>query len=152
MKIALVVHDYHRAGGHARYVVELAERFSRQHEVHVFANRYEASPGIRFHHVAAWRATALTTILSFLPNTGGIRRGFDVVHAQGLCSLHADGVTAHICNRAWYRARQQVEGGLPLKEKVFDAVISPMEKRYFADDRRQVIAISERIRRDLADF
>ena len=27
-----------------------------------------------------------------------------------------------------------------------------MEKRYFADDRRQVIAISERIRRDLADF
>ena len=39
MKIAFVVHDYHRAGGHSRYVVELAERFGREHEVHVFRLR-----------------------------------------------------------------------------------------------------------------
>src|SRR5438270_5974041 len=104
MKIALVVHDYHRAGGHSRYVVELAERFAGHHEVHVFANRYDEAPGIHFHHVAAWRKTALTTVLTFLPNTRGISKGFDIVHAQGLCSLQADVITTHICNRAWFAA------------------------------------------------
>ena len=56
-EIAFVVHDYHRAGGHSRYVAELAERFGRAHEVHVFANSIEANGdvGVRFHRIPAWR-------------------------------------------------------------------------------------------------
>src|SRR6266478_4836535 len=68
MKIAFVVHDYHRAGGHSRYVVELAERFGRDHEVHVFANTFSSDENttVRFHHLPALRLTALTTILTCL--------------------------------------------------------------------------------------
>src|SRR5207244_11180982 len=37
MRIAFVLHDYNRSGGHSRYVAELSVRFARDHEVNVFA-------------------------------------------------------------------------------------------------------------------
>src|SRR5271169_1834888 len=79
LKIAFVVHDYHRSGGHSRYVAELATRFAKEHEVHVFANRIvdDGTPGIQYHHVPAWRANAFTTVLSFaLPATLQVGRDF----------------------------------------------------------------------------
>src|SRR5437899_4753566 len=120
MKIAFVVHDYHRAGGHSRYVVELAERFGRDHDVHVFANTFSADGNttIRFHHVPAWRLTALTTILTFLPGTRKIGAGFDIIHTQGLCSLEADIITSHICTRGWFNARKRIERKLPIKDHI----------------------------------
>jgi len=41
LRIAFVVHDYNRQMGQSRYVAELASRFKRDHEVHVFANTFE---------------------------------------------------------------------------------------------------------------
>lgn len=153
MKIAFVVHDYHLAGGHSRYVVELARRFREEHEVHVFADSFapEAEPGIAFHRVPAWRASALTTVLTFLPAAGRrVPPGFDVVHAQGLAAWRCQVVTAHICNEAWYRALAGTRGGR-LRRRLFRVVVSPLERRLFRSPRvRRVIAISDRIRRDLA--
>src|SRR6185369_9076283 len=65
VRIGLITHDFERTGGHSRYVVELARRFARDHEVHVFANTFgEPLPaGARAHAVRAVRRTALTTIL-----------------------------------------------------------------------------------------
>jgi UDP-glucose:(heptosyl)LPS alpha-1,3-glucosyltransferase len=153
MKIAFVVHDYHRAGGHSRYVVELAERFSRNNDVHVFANTFvpDGTGSIQFHHVPAWRLTALTTILTFMPQTRGIGRGFDIVHTQGLCSLHSDVITTHICNRAWFNARKRIENKLAVKDYIFDAAVSPLEKWLYSDPVPRVIAVSEKVRQDLAD-
>ena len=152
MKIAFVVHDYHRAGGHSRYVVELVERFSRDNEVHVFANTFapDGAGSVQFHHIPAWRLTALTTILTFLPGTRGIGRGFDIIHTQGLCSLQSDVITTHICNRAWFKARKRIEKRLSLKDYIFDAAVSPLEKRLYSNPTRRVIAVSERVRQDLA--
>jgi UDP-glucose:(heptosyl)LPS alpha-1,3-glucosyltransferase len=154
MKIAFVVHDYHRAGGHSRYVVELAERFGRNHEVHVFANSFsiEKDTTVRQHHLPAWRLTALTTILTFLPATRSIGRGFDIVHTQGLGSLQANVITSHICTRAWFNARRRSEKQLPFKDYIFEAAISPLEKRFYADVSRRVIAVSDKVRGDLATF
>jgi len=154
MKIAFVVHDYHRSGGHSRYVVELAERFACANEVHVFANTHSSDGGtkIRFHHIPAWRLTALTTILTFLPGTRSIRRGFDIVHTQGLGSLEADVITSHICTRGWFEARKRLEKRLPAKDYIFEAAISPLEKRFYSDPSRRVIAVSQKIRRDLAIY
>ena len=76
LRIAFVVHDYNRHMGQSRYVAELASRFKRRHEVHVFANTFEDPDpvGITYHHVPAWRANALATILSFvLPATALVR-------------------------------------------------------------------------------
>jgi UDP-glucose:(heptosyl)LPS alpha-1,3-glucosyltransferase len=152
MKIAFVVHDYHRAGGHSRYVAELAERFSRDHDVHVFANTFPTDGGtsVRFHHVPAWRRTALTTILTFLPAARRIGRDFDIIHTQGLCTLRSDVITTHICNRAWFNARKRIEKRLSWKDYLFDAVVSPLEKRLYSDPSPRVIAISEKVRQDLA--
>jgi len=156
MRIAFVVHDYHRAGGHSRYVAELATRFSREHEVHVFANRIEpdGAAAIHFHTVPAWRANALTTVLSFaLPATFQIGRGFDVVHSQGFCSLRGNVFTSHICNRAWHIALRTWEGGVTVRESLFNAVASMLEHALYRFTRGStVIAISQRVSRDLIRF
>jgi len=153
MKIALVVHDYHKSGGHSRYVAELAERFARAHDVHVFANRWEADPhhGIRFHHVPAWRASALTTILTFVfPATLKLTDEFDIVHAQGLCSLRQDIITAHICQSGWFAAQAEQAGGLTWRQRVFRALVSRLERTIYQPVHSpQVIAISEKVRQDL---
>lgn len=156
MKIAFVVHDYHQSGGHSRYVTELARRFSSRHEVHVFANGIHESSAtnIKFHRVPAWRLSALTTIFTFLlPATEQVNGGFDIIHAQGLCSLRSDVVTAHICNRAWFEARQKTNGAVPLKEHLFDRLVSPLEKRLYKNAKSNlVIAISEKTNRELARY
>lgn len=156
MKIAFVVHDYHRGGGHSRYVAELACRFAKEHEVHVFANRIDEnnSPGIHFHAVPAWRANALTTVLTFaLPATFQIGRRFDIIHSQGFCGFRGNVLTGHICNRAWHRALKKLEGGVTAREAVFNAVASTLEYSAYRFARnRAVIAISKRVAGDLRQF
>jgi len=156
MKIAFVVHDYHRAGGHSRYVAELATRFSKEHEVHVFANRIadDGTPGIHFHTVPAWRANAFSTVLSFaLPATLKVGRGFDVVHSQGFCGLLGNVFTAHICNRAWHVALRKHKERATVREWVFNAVASTLEHCLYRFARNsEVIAVSERVKRDLVQY
>jgi len=156
MKIAYVVHDYHRSGGHSRYVAELATRFAKHHEVHVFANRIEDDgvAAIRFHKVAAWRANALTTVLSFiLPVTVQIGSGFDIVHSQGFCGFRGNIFTAHICNRAWHRGLESLHGGPSRNETIFNAVATILEHAlYRFRSHSRVIAISERVADDLVNF
>lgn len=151
LKIAFVVHDYHRSGGHSRYVVELAERFAREHEVHVFANTFRTGDAgsIRFHRVGAWRANALTLILSFRWRATRMLRGggFAVVHDQGLCCARPNVVTAHICNAAWSAAREDA----PMGERIFGAIAARLEHwQYWRLGQARVIAVSGRVARDLA--
>src|ERR1700680_560688 len=156
MKIAYVVHDYHRSGGHSRYVAELATRFCKEHEVHVFANRIvdDGTPGIHFHKVPAWRTNAFTTVLSFaLPATLQVGRDFDVVHSQGFCGFLGNVFTAHMCNRAWDEALRKFEGGATARESVFNVVTSALEHYvYRFAGNSEVIAVSERVRRDLVPY
>jgi UDP-glucose:(heptosyl)LPS alpha-1,3-glucosyltransferase len=152
LRIALVVHDYSRHGGHARYTAELAARFKREHEVHVYANTFvEPDPaGLTYHHIPAWRRNALTTILSFIvPGTLAVRGGYDVVHAQGLCGLRHDLTTAHFVQPGWYSAAERAAGRLTWKQRVNSAVISPLERLALTARSRRVIAISDRVREDL---
>ncbi len=156
MRIALLVHDYDRRTGHGRYVVELAERFSREHDVHVFAHRVaEASDGrIRFHHVPAVRMTAMTTILTFpFGIWWRVRETFDVVHGQGLSAFSPDVVTAHICQWAWFDALREREGRLGGRDRVFRALVGRWERALYYPARTQwVIAISEKVRTELAHY
>jgi len=148
MKIALLVHDYHRAGGHSRYVAELATRWAREHDVHVFANTRVPEPGVTFHQVPANRSNAVALILSFRRNATRILRGmqFDIVHDQGLCTAQPNVITAHIVNRAWGQARPDA----PAKDRVFSTVIGALEHLQFRRaSSAEVIAVSDRVRRDL---
>lgn len=153
LRIAFVVHDYNRVLGHSRYVAELAERFAGDHDVHVFANRFDNLPaGITPHQVPAIRFSALATIFSFIvPASLMVGRGFDIVHAQGLTIFNPDVVTAHISNARWLEGRRQLEGGnLSWRERLFAALVVPAERRSLRDDRATAIAISSALRDDLA--
>lgn len=155
MRIAFVVHEYGRTFGHSRYVWELARRFRAAHDVHVFANRFEPgdATGLTLHHVPALRMNALSTIVSFIPAaTWRTRRGFDIVHAQGLTTLHPDVVTAHICLAAWFDARRDESIGENWRQRLFERVTVPMEHAFYARVKHssRVIAISQGTRRDLA--
>jgi UDP-glucose:(heptosyl)LPS alpha-1,3-glucosyltransferase len=154
LKIAFVVHDYHQYGGHSRYVAELARRFRDDHEVHVFANHVDDSDreGIIFHRIPAWRRNALTTIASFVvPATLMVRGKFDVIHAQGLCGLRQNVITAHICQPAWFDAARRFAGRPPWRKRVFQAVVSRLDRLAMNPSAATAfIAPSERIRQDLA--
>lgn len=153
LRIAFVVHDYNRVQGHSRYVAELAERFAADHEVHVFANRFEDLPaGIVPHKVPALRFSALATIFSFVvPASLMVGRGFDIVHAQGFTVFSPDVVTAHISNAKWLEGRRQLEGeSLSWRERLFGALVVPAERRTMRDGRATAIAMSSALRDDLA--
>jgi UDP-glucose:(heptosyl)LPS alpha-1,3-glucosyltransferase len=156
LRIAFVVHDYNRYMGHSRYVAELAVRFKRDHDVHVFTNTFEEPDpvGITYHHIPAWRASALASILSFvLPATALVRGRFDVVHAQGLCGFRHNVATAHFCQPGWYDALLQANGALTWRQRLSRTLITPLERLALAKrSTRRVIAISELIRRDLACY
>jgi UDP-glucose:(heptosyl)LPS alpha-1,3-glucosyltransferase len=155
LRIAFVVHDYHRHGGHSRYVAELATRFRREHDVHVFSNTVDDADrdGITFHHVPAWRANALTTIVSFiLPATVLVRGRFDVVHAQGLCGLRQNVVTAHICQAAWFEAADRYAGRAGWRKRLFRAVVTRLDRLVMRRSAAaRFIAPSGRVREDLAE-
>ena len=122
LRIAFVVHDYNRRYGHSRYVAELASRFKRDHEVHVFANTVEEPDpaGLTFHHVPASRRNVMTTLLSFaLPATWMVGRRYDVIHAQGFCGFRQNVVTAHICQGAWLEAMERHAGRPGWRKRAF---------------------------------
>jgi len=156
MRIAYLVHDYHRAVGHSRYVAELASRFAKEHEVHVFANRIErnGASGIHFHTVPAWRANALTAVVTFaLPATFQPDRKFDIIHSQGFCGFRGNVFTGHICNRAWHLALEKLEGGPTYRERIFDAVATALEHTVYRSVRHgAVVAISRRVAEDLVRY
>ena len=148
-----MVHDYNRRFGHSRYVAELASRFKRDHDVHIFANTFEESDpeGLTYHHVPAWRTNVMATLLTFiLPGTWMVRGAFDVIHAQGFCGLRQNVVTAHMCQDAWLDAMTRSTGRPAWRKRVFHSVAGWFERRLFgARVARRFIAVSQRIADDL---
>ncbi|WP_435022609.1 glycosyltransferase family 4 protein (plasmid) [Tundrisphaera sp. TA3] len=156
LRIAFVIHDYNRHLGQGRYVAELASRFRADHDVHVFANRFEEpdAAGITYHHVPAWRPNALATILSFaIPATAMARGPFDIVHAQGLCGLRHDVATAHFCRAGWDEALARLRGRPTWRQALAKLLVTPLERfALAARSTRRVIAVSGRIRDELERY
>ena len=142
LRIAYVVHDYNRRFGHSRYVAELASRFKRDHDVHIFANTFEEPDpdGLVYHHVPAWRTNVLATLLTFiLPGTWMVRGPFDVIHAQGFCGLHQNVATAHMCQDAWLEAMSRNSGRPAWRKRVFHSLAGWFERRTFAAGGAQAV-------------
>jgi UDP-glucose:(heptosyl)LPS alpha-1,3-glucosyltransferase len=154
MKIAFVVHDVDRLGGHSRYVHELVERLKHHHEVHVFANRIRDmdDPLVRVHRVWAWRRMSLSTVLTFAMSLRFVRMtGFDIVHVQGFVGVPGNVITAHICCPEWHRALQSRAGGQARHEAVTGWILTLLERRLYEGTRKgQVIGVSRRVSEDIA--
>ena len=155
LRIAFVVHDYHRSGGHSRYVAELASRFSSKHEVHVFANTYIAGEDhrVHFHKIPAWRLNALTTILTFaVPAALRLGKNFDIVHVQGFVGPRGNVVTTHICSEGWFRALSRQKESLTWRDRVFQLVTGALERSLYERTNQHVIAISRLVARNVAEL
>jgi glycosyltransferase involved in cell wall biosynthesis len=153
LRIAYVVHDYHRRGGHSRYVAELASRFKHDHEVHIFANTFDEpdADNLTVHHVPAWRVNVVSTLLTFsIPATFMVRDRFDIVHAQGFCGLRQNVVTAHICQGAWHEAMIRHAGRPGWRKRIFHALATRLERfTYRPGGAQRFIAVSRRVRENL---
>lgn len=157
MRIAFVVHDCSSRFGQGKYVLELAERFVLQHDVHIFASTFseELPENIVRQRVAALRSNSLSTILSFLgPATHAVtsaRPRFDIVHAQGLTTLAFNVMTAHIVSADYFAARRELGDGNTVRQRVFEAAVTPLEHAAFRLSRKsQIIAVSDSVRQSLA--
>ncbi len=85
MKIAVVVKEHIEAkGGLERYAVTLSRRMAlRGHEVHVYANTWDADDSLIFHYVPYIKWSSLLKVLSFPANANKhLKRGsFDLVYS-----------------------------------------------------------------------
>ena len=151
MKIAFVVHDFLETVGHGRYCIELARRFSREHEIHIVANTFQESLNFPFrkHFVSAWRKTSLTSVLTFPKNAQRIldAENFDIIHAQGFACHRADIITAHVCNAA----RHRLDPPKTVFKKIFPHFVIPRETAFYKTSAAiEIIAVSKVIQKELA--
>lgn len=66
MKIGFICQKFVAVGGAERYLAGLMDAFvQRGHEVHIFANRWEGTPGATWHRVPMIRGLSFLKILSF---------------------------------------------------------------------------------------
>ena len=153
MRIALVVHDLHDHGGHSLYTKILAEELSRNHEVAVFANRYERPPDARWqaHHVRAWRGSALATVQTFplgLRSHANALAAYGIRHTQGYCGGRPNVVTAHICVAAYLNSLRSIS----MRNRASLGLMALAESRFYRRYEGPVIAISQKIARELREF
>lgn len=109
MKIAMVPGVYNKQGGIARYVAEVSERLSREHEVHVYAVEWRdvGSSDVIFHKVPGILSSLLLEQLTFTPlsflKIKIDRSEYDVINGQSSLSLVQDVVTMQSCHSAWVK-------------------------------------------------
>jgi UDP-glucose:(heptosyl)LPS alpha-1,3-glucosyltransferase len=153
MKIALVVHDLHDHGGHNLYTKILADELSRKHEVAVFANRCELPADARWqsHHVRAWRGSALASVHTFplgLRSHADVLADYEIRHTQGYCGGEPNIVTAHICVAAYLNSLRSISR----RNRASLRLMAAAEKHFYRRYEGRVIAISQKIARDLREF
>jgi UDP-glucose:(heptosyl)LPS alpha-1,3-glucosyltransferase len=149
MKIALIRQRYVAHGGAERYLAALAgELAGRGHEVHVYANRWEATPGIQFHRVPMLRVPGFLRALSFAWNVRRAVAGMDLVFSLER-TLRQDLYRAGDgCHREWLARRRRF---LPwwrratLRINPLHLALLWLERRLFnPQNTRHVIANSQR--------
>lgn len=168
MKIAYIVRNYNKRGGISGYTAELAERFSKHNEVHVYASSIEDASGRIIQHSVPMTSFPLFArmkkhswnvafeVPSFMKNASAMLESarYDIVHSQGDFSGACDVYTAHSCHKAWLEtARANSEGGIleALKKSAYNPLHRQILKgEYYAVTRsKKVIAVSKRVKDEL---
>lgn len=139
MNIAFIVHDLSRKKGHDRYGVELINFLIQKGcKVTVFTNSIQCNiSGFLYKKVMAVKKPILIKILTFLFFSSLIikRKKYDIIHAQGLCTLWANIITAHICHAGYFKVvkKYYTEGGVirRLYYSIMCYLLSILEKLFF---------------------
>ncbi len=112
MNIVFVTRSYTKKGGISRCVVELAEKFSQDHSIHVFTNCWDKDlirANIIFHKIKAIFWPFFLKVFSFV--WCGSRKlktsSFDLVIGPLGDVSKADILVAHSCHRAWIEIKKK---------------------------------------------
>lgn len=151
MRISFFVPRCTPDNSHGRYVIELAKRLCREHEIVVHAGAFwppfRSVVACRLLPVpnrpAIARLAALWTS-SVISSKG---RPFDIVHIQGADAPVGNVVTAHCCNAAMKAA---VDGQASLTRRLNYAVGIAVERYCFTKaSTRMVIAVSDKVKGEI---
>ena len=159
MRIAILIRNYKRsAGGAERYCVELTERLSMNHEVHVFYQKKdEISQSITFHKISQYfeKPRFINQLLfSRLTKHATIGK-FDIVHSHEPVT-HADIYTIHV---PCFKSKWVNINGLRKTLRWLNTLLSPRKLFYLWLENQQMkplpkrrfISVSEYLSRNITE-
>ncbi len=159
LRIAVLIRNYSASGGGAeRYCVELTNRLSKLHEVHVFSqHNSESSESITFHQIPQWfKKPRYINQLLFSHLTKRATQGkFDIVHSHDMAT-HANIYTLHVpCVRTkWAQSK-----GIRKILRWINTLLSPRKMAYLWLENKEMqvlpnrhfISVSEYLSRNILE-
>lgn len=168
VRIAVVVRGFHKHGGISRCAAELSDRFSENHEVHVFTNYFESeNEKLIYHKVEPLKIRypkSLVNTIEFgsfaVKSWHELRHfRFDIIHAHSSSCLAQDVVTAHTCHMASLIKINRLKDKshrfnyIKAMARPFNFVNVAIEKlQYRKGNYKKIIAVSNSIKNDLIEF
>ncbi len=159
LRIAVLIRNYSASGGGAeRYCVELTNRLSKIHEVHVFSqHNSESSESITFHQIPQWlkKPRYINQLLFSYLTKRATEDKFDIVHSHDMAT-HANIYTLHVpCVRTkWAQAK-----GLKKILRWANTLLSPRKMAYLWLENKEMqvlpnrhfISVSEYLSRNILE-
>ena len=159
LKIAVLIRNFSASGGGAeRYCVELTNRLSKIHEVHVFSqHNSESSESITFHQIPQWfkKPRYINQLLFSYLTKLATQGKFDIVHSHDMAT-HANIYTLHVpCVRTkWTQAK-----GLIKILRWMNTLLSPRKMAYLWLENKEMqvlpnrhfISVSEYLSRNILE-
>lgn len=144
LKVAVLIRNFNSSGGGAeRYCVELTNRLSKIHEVHVFSqHNSEHSDSISFHKIPQWfnKPRFVNQLLFSWLTKRATQNKFDIVHSHDMAT-HANIYTLHVpCVRTqWTQAK-----GIKKILRWANTLLSPRKIAYLWLENKEMQALSNR--------
>ena len=173
MKIAMTVMGYDKQGGISRYVAELAERFVREHEVHIFSSQWKdvGDAGLIFHKTPMMSKpqninlgclgnvvySPLSTLSYLLSTTLKINpHDFDIVQSNATDHLSPDIFNTMSIHKAWLEVLKKEKWKMVFGRKVLspgDLICLALEKYGYGKRKyKKLIACSSSTKRELMQY
>jgi len=144
LRIAILIRNYSASGGGAeRYCVELTNRLSKIHEVHVFSQQNsELSESINFHKISQYfkRPRYLNQLLFSYLTKQATQDKFDIVHSHDMAT-HANIYTLHVpCVRTKWTQSKGIKKAL----RWTNTLLSPRKMAYLWLENKQMQVLPDR--------
>jgi len=144
LKVAVLIRNFNSSGGGAeRYCVELTNRLSKIHEVHVFSqHNSEHSDHISFHKIPQWfkKPRFVNQLLFSWLTKRATQNKFDIVHSHDMAT-HANVYTLHVpCVRTkWTQTK-----GIKKILRWANTLLSPRKIAYLWLENKEMQVLSNR--------
>ncbi len=121
MKIAFVIHDVGKSGGHERATLEIVNRCAISHDVHIVA--YTATDlhhSVKFHRIPVLFKRPFFLKEFFFRLWATVKlRGLkpQLIHSAGNCSFVADVVSVHFCQKRWSIEKKKMNLALKMVQE-----------------------------------